>query len=192
MISSLLLPPGRIIHRLGHANALFVSLLGFTLRLILYSFVTNPWVFLPIDILHGISFGVAYPCITSYASSVAPKGAAATTQGIFGAMFFGSTGVGGFVGGQILKVKGLSKTFLLMGAATGVYAIVFSLLHLLLARLTRSSLETLGGLEAEARKAESKKGDKGKEEEAEVMLEVGQKTEGKEAVMGVSFRRTDE
>ena len=81
---------GRIIERLGHANALFVSLLGFTLRLVLYSVVTNPWVFLPIDLLHGISFGVAYPCFTSYASSVAPKGAAATTQAIFGAMFFGS------------------------------------------------------------------------------------------------------
>ena len=87
-------PTGRIIQRLGHANALFVSLLGFTLRLVLYSFVSNPWLFLPIDLLHGISFGVAYPCFTSYASRVAPKGAAATTQAIFGATFFGSESAG--------------------------------------------------------------------------------------------------
>ncbi|XP_045115275.1 major facilitator superfamily domain-containing protein 6-A-like isoform X2 [Portunus trituberculatus] len=183
---------GRIIQRLGHANALFVSLLGFTLRLILYSVVTNPWVFLPIDLLHGISFGVAYPCFTSYASSVAPKGAAATTQAIFGAMFFGSTGVGGFVGGQLFKAVGGAKTFLLMGAATGVYALMFSLAHLILARLTRSSLETIGGLNAESRREDAKKDTKEKGEEAEVMLEGGQKNGGKEMVMGVSFRQTDE
>lgn len=184
---------GRIIQRLGHANALFVSLLGFTLRLILYSVVTNPWLFLPIDLLHGISFGVAYPCFTSYASSVAPLGAAATTQAIFGAMFFGSTGVGGFVGGRLFKAVGGSRTFLFTGAATGVYALVFSLAHLLLARLTRSSLETIGGLDAEARRENAKEKDaKEKEEEAEVMLEGGQKKEGKEMVMGVSFRQTDD
>lgn len=89
-VTTVISPPGRIIQWLGHANALFFSLLGFTLRLILYSFVYNPWCFVPIDILHGVSFAVAYPCFTSYASTVAPKGSEATTQAIFGATFFGS------------------------------------------------------------------------------------------------------
>ncbi|XP_050701740.1 major facilitator superfamily domain-containing protein 6-like isoform X2 [Eriocheir sinensis] len=130
---------GRIIQWLGHANALFFSLLGFTLRLILYSFVYNPWCFVPIDILHGVSFAVAYPCFTSYASTVAPKGSEATTQAIFGATFFGSTGVGGLVGGRLFAAVGGRQTFLLMGVGTCVYSILFFLVHWVINRLTRST-----------------------------------------------------
>lgn len=82
------LPTGRIITRLGHINTFFISLMGFCVRLCFYSVITNPWLFIPADLLHGVSFAVIYPCFTSYASAVAPKGAVATTQAIFGATFF--------------------------------------------------------------------------------------------------------
>lgn len=192
-----LLVAGRIIQRLGHGKTLFVSLLGFTMRLVLYSVVSNPWLFLPIDLLHGISFGLAYPCFTSFASSVAPKGAAATTQAIFGAMFFGSTGVGGLVGGRLFESVGGKKTFLYIGAATGVYSLLFIVMQCVLAQL-KSSGETDGGQDAETRKqedmTEKRKGGKD-EEEGDVKAELikgRQKKGNNDMVMGMSYRRTEE
>lgn len=37
--------------------------------------------------LHGVSFGLFYPNMISYGSSVAPKGAQATVQGIVKSLF---------------------------------------------------------------------------------------------------------
>ncbi|KAK3856762.1 hypothetical protein Pcinc_036928 [Petrolisthes cinctipes] len=126
-----LLLAGRIITRLGHINTFFVSLLGFCVRLCFYGAITNPWWFIPADLLHGVSFGIIYPCITSYASTVSPKGAVATTQAIFGATFFVSTGLGGLVGGLLYDVVGSKNTFLIIGAVLGVYAVVFLGTHAL-------------------------------------------------------------
>ncbi|XP_071515325.1 major facilitator superfamily domain-containing protein 6-like [Panulirus ornatus] len=125
---------GRIIKRIGHVHAFFVSLVGFAVRLCVYAAITNPWCFLPADLLHGISFGIAYPSITSYANSVSPKGAAATTQAIFGAAFFGGTGLGGLVGGWLFKIMGGWWAFLSMGVFDGVYALVFLALYTLISR----------------------------------------------------------
>ncbi|XP_069959659.1 major facilitator superfamily domain-containing protein 6-A-like isoform X2 [Cherax quadricarinatus] len=126
---------GRIIKRIGHANAFLISLVGFAVRLNLYSVISNPWWFLPADILHGISFGISYPCLTSYASVISPPGAAATTQAIFGAAFFGGTGLGGLVGGRLFQELGGRKAFLTVGVFSGVYALVFIATHILLKRL---------------------------------------------------------
>nr|XP_045602959.1 major facilitator superfamily domain-containing protein 6-like isoform X1 [Procambarus clarkii]XP_045602960.1 major facilitator superfamily domain-containing protein 6-like isoform X1 [Procambarus clarkii]XP_045602961.1 major facilitator superfamily domain-containing protein 6-like isoform X1 [Procambarus clarkii]XP_045602962.1 major facilitator superfamily domain-containing protein 6-like isoform X1 [Procambarus clarkii]XP_045602963.1 major facilitator superfamily domain-containing protein len=125
---------GRIIQRFGHVNTLLMSLVGFALRLNLYSVITNPWWFLPADLLHGVSFGIAYPCLTSYASVVSPKGAAATVQGIFGAAFFGGTGLGALVGGRLFQDLGGRRAFLTVGVFSGVYALVFTATHALITR----------------------------------------------------------
>ena len=61
----------------------------FGLRFILYSVVSNPWFFLPIELLNGFTFGIFYAVMTSYASIVAPPGGQATVQGIVGAAFEG-------------------------------------------------------------------------------------------------------
>ncbi|KAG0727341.1 Major facilitator superfamily domain-containing protein 6 [Chionoecetes opilio] len=187
---------GRIIQKLGLPNALLVSLLGFTVRLILYSLVTNPWLFLPIELLHGISFGVAYPSFTCYASSIAPKGAAATTQAIFGATFFGSTGVGGFVGGRLFKAVGGRKTFLWAGLATGGYSILFVVVHGVLQRVRSANetdvernteaaqkLEDMQVKETDVKAIEE-------EEDARVNLIEVKQEDKRTSVIGVSYRRT--
>ena len=44
---------------------------------------------LPIELLNGLTFGMAYASMASYASIVAPPGTEATTQGLVGAVFEG-------------------------------------------------------------------------------------------------------
>ncbi|RXG71496.1 hypothetical protein Avbf_02117 [Armadillidium vulgare] len=61
----------------------------FGLRFIFYSLVVNPWLFLPIELLSGFTFGIFYTVMTSYASIMAPPGGEATVQGVVGAAFEG-------------------------------------------------------------------------------------------------------
>lgn len=71
---------GWILKRIGHINAMSLVLFGFSIRFLLYSTLTNPWYVLPIELLNGITFGVFYATMASYASIVAPPGTEATVQ----------------------------------------------------------------------------------------------------------------
>lgn len=71
---------GWILRKIGHVNAMSLVLAGFALRFFLYSILTNPWWVLPIELLNGVTFGVFYSTMASYASIVAPPGTEATIQ----------------------------------------------------------------------------------------------------------------
>lgn len=71
---------GKIIKKIGHVNAMSLVLLGFGVRFLLYSALVNPWWVLPIELLNGITFGIFYSTMTSYASIVALPGTEATIQ----------------------------------------------------------------------------------------------------------------
>lgn len=71
---------GAILQRIGHIHAMSLVLLGFGIRFLLYSVLTNPWWVLPIELMQGVTFGVFYSTMASYASLVAPPGTEATLQ----------------------------------------------------------------------------------------------------------------
>lgn len=71
---------GWILKRIGHVNAMSLVLFGFGVRFILYSMLQNPWYILPIELLNGVTFGLFYATMASYASIVAPPGTEATMQ----------------------------------------------------------------------------------------------------------------
>lgn len=71
---------GKLLKKIGHVHAMSLVLLGFGVRFFLYSLLTNPWYVLPIELLNGVTFGVFYATMASYASIVAPPGTEATMQ----------------------------------------------------------------------------------------------------------------
>lgn len=71
---------GWILKKIGHINAMSLVLIGFGVRFLLYSVLSNPWWVLPIELLNGITFGLFYSTMASYASIVAPIGTEATLQ----------------------------------------------------------------------------------------------------------------
>lgn len=71
---------GWLLNKIGHVNAMTLVLFTFGVRLCLYSLLTNPWWVLPIELMQGITFGVFYSTMATYASIVAPAGTAATLQ----------------------------------------------------------------------------------------------------------------
>jgi len=117
---------GWVIKKLGHSNTMTLVLGAFGLRFLLYSFLTNPWHSLPIEILNGITFGIFYATMTSYAHIIAPPGFESTMQGIVGAAFEGlGVAIGSFVGGAVYKAKG----GVFMFRAFGLFAIILCVLH---------------------------------------------------------------
>ncbi|XP_037804669.1 major facilitator superfamily domain-containing protein 6-like [Penaeus monodon] len=126
---------GKIISKLGYSNSLFVSLLGFAVRFCLYSFVTNPWWYLPVEMLHGASFSLSLGCATMYANSVTPPGAEATMQAIFGSSLHCANGLGGLVGGWLFHVMSGWTAFLAMGVGVGGYAFLYLAADLCVTRL---------------------------------------------------------
>ena len=80
---------GWFLKKIGHVHTMTIILLAMGVRLLSYSFLTNPWSGLPIELLNGLTLGVYWSTMASYAFHVAPPGSASTLQGIFGAIFEG-------------------------------------------------------------------------------------------------------
>jgi len=62
---------------------------GFAFRFLLYSIITNPVWVLPVEVLNGVTYALAYSAATSYAAQLAPLGAEGTVQGFVGTAFTG-------------------------------------------------------------------------------------------------------
>lgn len=71
---------GWFIRKVGYVNSMTLVLFTFGARLTLYSIITNPWWALPIEFTQGMTSGIFYAAMTSYANIVAPSGTAATLQ----------------------------------------------------------------------------------------------------------------
>lgn len=71
---------GKILKRIGHVHSMSLILMVIGIRYILYSIIPDPWFFLPVELLNGLTFGLFYACMASYASIIAPPGTESTMQ----------------------------------------------------------------------------------------------------------------
>lgn len=76
-------------------------------RFMAYSIISNPWLFLLFELLHGPSFGLCWPAMVSYGDKVTPSGTKATMQGFIGAVFEGiGVSSGSFICGWLMDTYG--------------------------------------------------------------------------------------
>lgn len=111
---------GRIIGLLGERRASTLVLAAFVARMLAYSSMASwptLWLLLPVELLHGLTFGLAWALGTAFARGVAPPGLEATMQAAFASSYFGvGTGLGGLVGGLFYAHAGPAACFLLQAA----------------------------------------------------------------------------
>lgn len=74
---------GWIVRKIGHFLSFACVFFGLLLRLAFYFVLVNPWLVLPIDTLHGVTYGLFIVTITSFAKRKAPTGMDATMLGLF-------------------------------------------------------------------------------------------------------------
>lgn len=80
---------GKIINCIGHIPCLYIGLFAWFIRFLSYSFLTNVWLVLPIELLHCLCFGLMYAAASAYGTIISPKGMTATIQGLIGGFYFG-------------------------------------------------------------------------------------------------------
>ncbi|KAL7734867.1 hypothetical protein ACLKA6_011145 [Drosophila palustris] len=126
---------GWILKRMGHVNAMSLVLFGFGVRFILYSMLQNPWYILPIELLNGVTFGLFYATMASYASIVAPPGTEATMQSLVGAIFEGvGVSMGSQIAGQLFEAVSARTTFEIFGIGAFIIFIIHVCVQMYLQR----------------------------------------------------------
>ncbi len=91
---------GALIKRFGNTPLLIAALVCYGIRLVSYSFLSNAWAVLPIELLHGVTFGVGWACCVAFAAEIAPPGLGSTVQGILAGIHWGiGNSIGAIVGG---------------------------------------------------------------------------------------------
>lgn len=116
---------GWILKKIGHIHAMSLVLLGFGVRFLLYSLLVDPWWVIPIEFMNGITFGLFYATMASYASIVAPPGTEATMQGLVGAVFEGvGVSLGSLLAGNLFFKVGGSATFRYFGTGALILFVV--------------------------------------------------------------------
>ncbi|KAL6263511.1 hypothetical protein P5V15_006301 [Pogonomyrmex californicus] len=127
---------GTVLKKLGHVNVMSLVLLIYAIRFMAYSIISNVWLFLILELLHGPSFGLCWPTMVSYGDKVTPSGTKATMQGFIGAVFEG-IGVAGssFICGRLMDSYGGVTALRTFSVGALLWLAIFWLLELLLRRL---------------------------------------------------------
>lgn len=71
---------GALINRLGEVPSVFWSLVVFAVVFFGYSYLVNPWLVIPLEILQGLVYAISWSTCIVYLSAVAPEDGAATMQ----------------------------------------------------------------------------------------------------------------
>ena len=78
----------RIFRVVSQQNCFAVVCVGYAVRLAGYSFISNPWMVLMIEPLHGVTFSLLLPTMMTYACRITPPGAHGSVQNIVSAVYF--------------------------------------------------------------------------------------------------------
>jgi MFS transporter, PPP family, 3-phenylpropionic acid transporter len=108
---------GRILDRIGAQRLIAMAIAVYTLRLALYSVITDPYWVLPVQTLHGLSYGAFLIATVTMVHRLAGKELAASSQTLLAATFGGGNITGALIGGVLL---GASGTDVLFGAAAAL------------------------------------------------------------------------
>ncbi|GBM75613.1 hypothetical protein AVEN_101306-1 [Araneus ventricosus] len=130
---------GWAIKKIGHFNILTLALAAYSIRFFCYSQLHNPWLVLPVEMLHGFTYGLFYTNITSFAKLSAKPGSEATTQAVLSTAHEGvGVGIGCVIAGLGFDSIGGHRTFLYTSIYAGCATVLSIILHLLIRKQKRS------------------------------------------------------
>ncbi|XP_001634981.2 major facilitator superfamily domain-containing protein 6 [Nematostella vectensis] len=116
---------GVLIRCCGYQRVLYLGLICYAVRFFAYAFVTNCWLALPLECLHGVSYAAVWSAAVVFVGLI--PGANNTMQGILGGVYWGvGFGGGGVVGGLMVSWLGSSLTFAIFGVLSVIDLIVFA------------------------------------------------------------------
>ncbi|GFU52933.1 major facilitator superfamily domain-containing protein 6 [Nephila pilipes] len=116
---------GWLLTKIGYFNTTTLALVANCARFVWYSQVRSPWMVLPVEWLHGISYGVFYTSMASFAKMSSTPGTETTTQSVIFSTYEGiGSGIGNIIAGIGFDYIGSRKTFLYAGIFFGGSAVI--------------------------------------------------------------------
>jgi predicted MFS family arabinose efflux permease len=115
-----------MLRRLGVTKMIVISLAATALRMFALAAIQDPWLILPISLLHGPMFAIMWAAGVAEADASAPAGLGATAQGLFSAASLGlGAALGGFLGGPTYEALGFPALFNILGWLTIATILIF-------------------------------------------------------------------
>ncbi|KAG8179146.1 hypothetical protein JTE90_015336 [Oedothorax gibbosus] len=134
---------GRIISTLGPFNILSLNFICFGVRFIAYSYLRNPWLVLPIELLQGPTYGLFYATMATFAHTSSLPGTEVTVQGMVGSAFEFGMMFGNLFGGMSMQMYGGVFTFFWAGIISFTYCLINILFYVLLRFLVKQRVEAV-------------------------------------------------
>ncbi|CAL4072374.1 unnamed protein product [Meganyctiphanes norvegica] len=125
---------GFILKKVGHIKLLAFTLIAYSVRFVLYFLVKNPWYFIPIEVLHGLSFGILCPVMFTYANILSTPGTRATLQGITSAVFTLGVSLSSLVCGVLYKTIGGGNLYLYIGILDAAFVAIYLTAHVFITK----------------------------------------------------------
>ena len=147
--------------RFGTERLIVVGMAIMTSRLLINAIFVSPTILIACSVIQGAGYGLVLIGGIAFVSRQAPKGTAATAQGILNAVTFSlSSIVGSGVGGQIAGVIGIRGLYAMTGGLGAVAVVLFAMAVLPASRReplalpANDSVEAIPGPSIEASQAE--------------------------------------
>ncbi|KXJ25679.1 Major facilitator superfamily domain-containing protein 6 [Exaiptasia diaphana] len=118
----------RFLSHIGPFKVIYVGLVCYALRFFYYSYCSTPWLFLPIELIQGITTAAIWSSFVSYVGS--KPGLASTLQGLVSGFYTGlGYATGGFMGGLMVHIFGSSTSFLVFGEISLIVLFMFIIVN---------------------------------------------------------------
>ena len=117
---------GTIMRHIGENGLLKISFITYAFRWLVYSFIQVPALVLPLQLLHGFSYGTFQVGGVTYVNNRTPKSMRTTGQAIFTTISYGiGPIIGTLIGGYFYDTVGIATLFRILSVITIVGLSVF-------------------------------------------------------------------
>nr|KAG5698867.1 hypothetical protein BaRGS_019719 [Batillaria attramentaria] len=118
-----------IFKRFGEPVVLYVAMAAYAVRFALISLVEDPWMAVPVELLHGVTYTLLGAATSATIQRLAPVKVKATCQAVADAIYIDiGRGLGFVITGQLFKMLGARWTFRAYGGAAVVMIALWSVL----------------------------------------------------------------
>ncbi|RXG59495.1 Major facilitator superfamily domain-containing protein 6 [Armadillidium vulgare] len=109
-----------ILKKIGHVNTMVIGFFVYVVRLMGYTFISNPWWAMPFEAMECATVSLMVVSFMSYASDLATPSTIVTLQSIYGGLYNGvGRGAGSLIGGFLIHRLGIFNAFRIIACLAG-------------------------------------------------------------------------